>query len=126
MSKTNPIEFFQEVREETSKVTWPMRKETGISTAMVFLFVFVLNKMMAVFSMLFGAGILLITGRVESRGHSSLGVHYARNLLLVAIGVAHSALWFGDILLIYGLSALFMYPARRLPAAMFVGSGSIM
>ena len=40
MSKTNPIEFLQEVRQETSKVTWPTRKETGISTAMVFLFVF--------------------------------------------------------------------------------------
>ena len=40
MSKTNPIEFLQEVRKETSKVTWPTRKETGISTAMVFLFVF--------------------------------------------------------------------------------------
>ncbi len=39
MSKTNPIEFLQEVRQETSKVTWPTRKETGISTAMVFLFV---------------------------------------------------------------------------------------
>ena len=39
MSKTNPIEFLQEVRQETSKVTWPTRKETGISTAMAFLFV---------------------------------------------------------------------------------------
>ena len=37
MSKTNPIEFLQEVHQETSKVTWPTRKETGISTAMVFL-----------------------------------------------------------------------------------------
>ena len=30
MSKTNPIEFLQEVRQETSKVTWPTRKETGV------------------------------------------------------------------------------------------------
>ena len=30
--------FFQEVRQETNKVTWPSRKETGITTAMVFIF----------------------------------------------------------------------------------------
>jgi len=39
MAKTNPAQFVQEVRQETSKVTWPTRKETGISTAMVFVMV---------------------------------------------------------------------------------------
>ena len=38
MAKLNPIKFFQEVRQETNKVTWPSRKETGITTAMVFVF----------------------------------------------------------------------------------------
>ncbi len=37
--KTSPAQFIQEVRQEASKVTWPTRKETGISTGMVFLFV---------------------------------------------------------------------------------------
>ncbi len=37
--KISPAEFLQQVRQETSKVTWPTRKETGISTGMVFLFV---------------------------------------------------------------------------------------
>ena len=32
---TNPIKFLQEVRQEVSKVTWPSRNETLISTAMV-------------------------------------------------------------------------------------------
>jgi preprotein translocase subunit SecE len=32
----NPFEFLQEVRTETSKVTWPSRRETLITTAMVF------------------------------------------------------------------------------------------
>jgi preprotein translocase subunit SecE len=40
MAKTNPMEFIEQVRRETSKVTWPSRKETGVSTAMVFVFVF--------------------------------------------------------------------------------------
>ncbi|MDQ0453945.1 preprotein translocase subunit SecE [Rhizobium paknamense] len=39
-SKTNPFAFLQQVRAETSKVTWPSRRETGISTAMVLAMVF--------------------------------------------------------------------------------------
>ncbi len=39
MAKTNPLEFMRQVRQETSKVTWPTRKETMISTVMVFIFV---------------------------------------------------------------------------------------
>ena len=36
MAKTSPQEFIRQVRQETSKVTWPSRKETMITTAMVF------------------------------------------------------------------------------------------
>jgi preprotein translocase subunit SecE len=36
MAKTNPFEFLQQVRSEAAKVTWPTRKETTITTAMVF------------------------------------------------------------------------------------------
>jgi preprotein translocase subunit SecE len=35
----SPFKFFHEVREETRKVTWPSRKETAITTAMVFVMV---------------------------------------------------------------------------------------
>ncbi len=35
MAKTNPFEFFQQVRQETAKVTWPSRRETIITTIMV-------------------------------------------------------------------------------------------
>ena len=34
----NPFEFFREVRQEASKVTWPGRRETMVTTAMVFAF----------------------------------------------------------------------------------------
>ena len=40
MSKTNPAQFMRQVRQEVAKVTWPSRKETGVTTAMVFLVVF--------------------------------------------------------------------------------------
>ena len=41
MAKANPAQFVQEVRQEAAKVTWPTRKESSISTAMVFVFVIV-------------------------------------------------------------------------------------
>jgi preprotein translocase subunit SecE len=37
MAKTNPFEFMQQVRTEVAKVTWPTRRETMITTAMVLL-----------------------------------------------------------------------------------------
>jgi preprotein translocase subunit SecE len=37
MAKLNPFQFIQEVRSEVSKVTWPTRKETIITTVMVFI-----------------------------------------------------------------------------------------
>jgi preprotein translocase subunit SecE len=37
MAKTSPFQFMQQVRQEISKVTWPSRKETLITTTMVFI-----------------------------------------------------------------------------------------
>ena len=37
--RVSPFRFLQEVREETRKVTWPSRKETMVTTAMVFVMV---------------------------------------------------------------------------------------
>ena len=39
MTKTNPMEFARDVRREVAKVTWPTRKETLVTTSMVFLMV---------------------------------------------------------------------------------------
>jgi preprotein translocase subunit SecE len=39
MAKVSPFKFLQEVRSEVQKVTWPTRRETGITTAMVFVMV---------------------------------------------------------------------------------------
>jgi preprotein translocase subunit SecE len=38
-TRTTPAQFFRQVRQEVSKVTWPTRKETTITTAMVFVMV---------------------------------------------------------------------------------------
>ena len=45
MAKVSPVRFFQEVRQETNKVTWPTRRETLITTGMVF----VMSALAAVF-----------------------------------------------------------------------------
>ena len=37
MAKVSPFNFLQEVRSETQKVTWPTRRETMITTLMVFI-----------------------------------------------------------------------------------------
>ncbi|KGM34572.1 preprotein translocase subunit SecE [Inquilinus limosus] len=43
MAKTSPVQFFRQVRQETAKVTWPTRKETAITTGMVFVFVILMS-----------------------------------------------------------------------------------
>ena len=40
MAKVSPGEFVQQVRQEFSKITWPTRKETMMTTMMVFIMVF--------------------------------------------------------------------------------------
>ena len=39
MAKVNPGEFVRQVRQETSKVTWPSRKEVQITSVMVVIMV---------------------------------------------------------------------------------------
>jgi preprotein translocase subunit SecE len=41
MARLSPAEFAQQVRQEVSRVTWPTRKETMVTTAMVFAMVFI-------------------------------------------------------------------------------------
>lgn len=75
------------------------------------------GKMRCLFSMLFGAGIVLLTGRSEGRGGSAADVYYRRNLWLLVFGVVHAyLLWAGEILYPYALCALTLYPFRKLEA----------
>lgn len=43
MAKTSPGEFVRQVRQETRKVTWPTRRETMITTVMVFILTAILS-----------------------------------------------------------------------------------
>jgi len=72
-------------------------------------------KMMTIFSMLFGAGFVLMDHRASARGASIRGVYYRRVLWLLVIGLVHSYLiWDGDILVAYAETGLFLYLFRKL------------
>ncbi len=74
-------------------------------------------KMMAIFSMLFGAGVALMAERLVETGRNPAGVHYRRMGWLLVIGMVHAYLiWFGDILVCYALVGMMVYPLRRMPA----------
>lgn len=76
--------------------------------------VFFLQKFMAIFSMLFGAGVVLMCARAESRGASPRGPFYRRQLWLLVIGALHAyLLWVGDILFPYAVCGMIVYPFRR-------------
>ena len=71
-------------------------------------------KFITIFSMLFGAGIVLMTGRARERTGRSAAVHYRRMLWLALFGVMHALLiWYGDILFIYAICGLVAYLLRR-------------
>jgi uncharacterized protein len=86
------------------------------------------GKMRALFSMLFGAGFLLLTTRVEKRDPTQAAdIYYRRTLWLIALGLGHSLfLWDGDILYTYGTAGLVLYPLRRLRPAVLLGAGLVL
>jgi len=72
------------------------------------------QKFMTIFSMLFGAGIVLMTSRAEARTGRSAGVHYRRMGWLILFGLLHAhLLWYGDILYSYGMCGLLVWLARK-------------
>ena len=62
MTKITPLQFFQQVRQEVSKVTWPSRKETVITSAMVFLMVIIVSLFFLVVDYILGAGVGYVLG----------------------------------------------------------------
>jgi preprotein translocase subunit SecE len=62
MAKTSPVKFIEEVRQEVSRVTWPTRKETVVTTAMVFIMVFIAAAFFFVVDQVFSAGVRLVFG----------------------------------------------------------------
>jgi uncharacterized protein len=74
------------------------------------------QKFITLFSMLFGAGIVLMSGRLEARGRHPTGMHYRRMAVLLVMGLLHAhLLWYGDILYAYAICGMVVYWCRRWP-----------
>ncbi len=76
--------------------------------------VFAELKFITLFSLLFGAGVLLFLDKKDAGDESSLRLHYRRIGWLLLIGLAHAyLLWYGDILVAYAVCGLWIVFARE-------------
>lgn len=80
------------------------------------------QKFMTLFSVLFGAGILLVSHKIEGKSGSALSFHYKRNFWLLLIGLIHAHLiWYGDILVAYALCSFLVFWLRnKSPRALLI------
>ena len=88
-------------------------------------FVLVEGKMRGLFSLLFGASMLLVLDRARTAGESAARVHYARMGWLFAIGLVHAYLiWWGDILSHYALvgTVAFLFVGLPVRSLLLVGA----
>ncbi len=82
------------------------------------------GKFRGLFTMLFGASMLLITDRAEGRNPGPAATHYRRVWWLFVIGMLHAYfLFFGDILVTYALAGALVFPLRKLGPKTLIGIG---
>ena len=83
------------------------------------------QKFMGMFSLLFGAGMVLFMDRAAARGARAVALNLWRNALLLVIGAAHFAFWDGDVLMAYALSSVVLLALRGLPNWWLVVIGAV-
>jgi uncharacterized protein len=93
------------------------------------------QKFMTIFSWLFGAGIVLMAARAArlredasarqvEGGLSPAALHYRRMFALLVFGLIHAYLiWDGDILVLYAICGMIVYPFRTLRPLVLLGLG---
>ncbi|MCK5068355.1 MAG: DUF418 domain-containing protein [Bacteroidales bacterium] len=82
------------------------------------------QKFMSIFSMLFGAGVLIFTKNAIAKGKNCATLHYRRMLWLLVFGLLHGyLLWYGDILFTYSLCGMLLFAFRRLPPRKLIWIG---
>ena len=80
----------------------------------IFTHVFFDQKFLSIFAMLFGAGIVLMTSKVEQHGVTYGRIFRRRQFWLAAIGILHAYfIWVGDILFLYAIIGLLAYLFRK-------------
>lgn len=86
--------------------------------------VFVDQKTMGLFSMLFGAGIVLFADRAAAKSAHPVRLVLWRNVLLLLIGFLHGLIWEGDVLFVYAVCAPLLVWARHLRPRRLIIAGS--
>lgn len=88
-------------------------------------FLFADTKFIAIFTMLFGAGIAMANERRQNRKQrGAWAVHYRRMFFLLVVGAAHGLyLWRGDILYFYAFWGLVLYFMPRVPSILLMIGG---
>ena len=86
--------------------------------------VFVDQKFMGLFSLLFGAGMILFIDRASGKGRRAVLLNLWRNALLLVIGILHFTLWEGDVLTAYAVSSVFLIALRKLPNRALISVGT--
>jgi len=80
---------------------------------------FVEGAFRGIFTLLFGAGVVIYTSRLEraGRGLGTADLYYRRTIWLMIFGIinAYLLLWYGDFLFMYGVAGLFLFVFRNLP-----------
>ena len=87
--------------------------------------VFVDQKFMGLFSLLFGAGMILFIDRASKRGRRAVMLNLWRNALLLLIGIVHGLIWEGDVLTAYAVASVFLVAMRKLPNWALVSAGVV-
>ena len=79
-----------------------------------FTHLFVEQKFMSIFAMLYGAGVVMMMNRADARGAAFGPVFYRRSAWLIVIGLLHGYfIWFGDILFHYALIGMGVFLFRQ-------------
>ena len=87
--------------------------------------IFIDQKFLGLFSLLFGAGMMLFIDRASTRERHPVLLNLWRNSLLLGIGILHYQLWDGDVLMLYALASVILLSLRRLSPRTLVVVGAI-
>jgi len=84
------------------------------------------GKMRALFTLMFGASLLLIADAAEGRMPGPAVTHYRRMAWLLVFGMIHAwAIWYGDILVTYALAGSVAFLLRHQPPRRLIGIGLV-
>jgi uncharacterized protein len=100
------------------------------ATSWIITNMFAEGSMRTLFSMMFGAGVVLLTARMfeKGQGETCADIYYRRTIWLIALGLVdgYLFLWWGDILFLYGIVGLFLYPLRNVSPKKLIRTSAVL